>query len=269
MKKTSKKKLNKKKVILITSSILIVIICCIIVVLMKNTTYLESNYKNEVEIEQFEEETEKVNKEDSNIKQEMIESEENNEVEELKKSTGVKGNSSIYEIQTEFEGQKILTVKKSVRFKTVFAGIIKKGLPQLSELDDIFNKNYPNKKGIWIEKNSRSKVLELLNNGSNNKYNINNDGYLQIKNKTPQNEIDKKIEKAINGNKTIILNISSVCYIVDDMTGNIENYNFEENDKSQTHEYFENEDNLIIFITENKENQLDKIKILENIVQLF
>lgn len=268
MKEEKSKKLNKKKVILIISIILIIVVALLIFFANKNKIS-ESDNKNTITEEKTEEPATEADNEISNIEQDETKKQENADVEELKKTTGVQGDSNIYEIQTEFEGQKILAVKKSIRFKTAFAGMIKKDLPQQTELDDIYNKNYPNKKGIWVEENSRNKVLELLNNGNSNKYDINNEGYLQIKNKTSQNEVDTKIEKAINGNKTIILNVSSVCYIVDDMTGNIESYNFEENDKTQTHEYFEDDNSLIIFITENKENELDKSKILSNIVQLF
>lgn len=265
MKQVKLKKLNKKKIILIVSSMLIIVVALVILFVTRNEP-TESNNEEEVTMAETKNQINEMDNEVSNIGQDTIG---NAEVEELKKTTGVTGNSNIYEVQTEFEGQKILTVKKSVRFKTAFAGMIKKGLPQQSELDDILNKNYPSKKGIWIEENSRNKVLEIFNNGNSNKYDINNEGYLQIKNKTSQNEVDKKIEKAINGNKTIILDVSSVCYIIDDMTGNILDCNFEENDKYQSHEYFEDNNSLIIFITENKENQLDKSKILSNIVQLF
>lgn len=268
MKRIKLKRKNKKKIILIVSLLLIITIFVVILFESKNKT-LENNTENVIIDEDINNQANEIDNKTSNTELNEVENEKNAEVEELKKITGVSGNSNIYEVQTEFEDKKILTVKKSVRLKTAFAGMIKKSLPQLSELDDIFNKNYPNKKGIWIEENSRDKVLELLNNGSKNKYDINNEGYLQIKDRTTQNEIDKKIENAINGNKTIIINVSSVCYIVDDMTGNILDYNFEEIDKGQTFEYFEDENSLIIFITENKENQLTKSEILNDIIQLF
>ena len=47
------------------------------------------------------------------------------------------------------EGIKVLAVKDSVRFKTAFAGMIKKDIPKKEELDEILNKYYPRKNGIW------------------------------------------------------------------------------------------------------------------------
>lgn len=261
-------KINKKKVIGIV--LLIIVIGLVIFFVSKNRPNESNNENTITEIET--KNTANVNvidNEISDINTNIVEDKEYSDVEELKKITEAGGTSDIYEVQSEFDGKKVLTVKKSVRFKTAFAGMIKKSVPKQSELDDIFNKYYPIKKGIYIEENSKDKVLELLNDGNNNKYDINSEGYLQIKDKNTTNEIDKKMEKAINGNKTIILNVSSICYVVDDMTGNILDYNFEENDKYQTYEYFEDDDALIIFINENKENQLTKSEILNSMVELF
>lgn len=260
---------NRLKLILILTLIIVLIISILFITGNKQKVNSENEIIREDNKKSTNEIGNEVNIEENKVENNETEEIENTDVQELKKATGVTGDSDIYEIQTEFEGQKILAVKKSVRFKVAFAGMIKKDISQQTEVNEIFNNNYSNKKGIWVENNSKEKVLELFNAQNSNKYYINSEGYLQVKDRDSQSEIDKKIEKAISGNKTIILDVSSICHIVDDMTGKILDYNFEENDKYQTHEYFEDDNSLIIFITENKENQVDKNKILNNIVQLF
>ena len=81
--------------------------------------------------------------------------------------------------------------------------------------------------------------------------------------------LNEKLEQLINSNKQIILNISSVCYIVDDVTGEILDYNFEKMDREQVCEYFEDENKMIVFITENTQNQLTNNEIFESIMELL
>ena len=61
----------------------------------------------------------------------------------------------------------------------------------------------------------------------------------------------------------------SVCYIVDNLTGEIWDYNFENMDKYQTYEYFEDNDKMIIFITENTNNLLSNSDIFNSIIELM
>lgn len=191
-------------------------------------------------------------------------------VEELKNSVGITGNSDIYEIQEEFDGRKTLVVKPELKYKVAFAGMIKNGKPEINELQSIMDSNKPTENGIWVEENTRNKLLEILNGDKfNSKYSIDNDGYLKIEEKNKQNELDKKLEKTINGNKQYILDISSVCYIVDDVTGEILDYNFENLDRYQMYEYFNDNDKIIIFISQNTRNIYSYEEILENVINLF
>lgn len=164
-----------------------------------------------------------------------------------------------------------MTVKANVKYKVAFAGMVKKTLPSFEELDKILEQKSPKYRGIWIEQNSRDKLLKLFNSSEkiNSKYSINNEGYLEIVEKNFQTNYDKKIENAINGEKQYILDISSVCYIVDDVTGEILDYNFENMDKYQTYEYFKDGDKNIIFINQNTDNQLASSEIIDSIIEIF
>ena len=266
-------KINKKKLFFVVIVPILIIIAGLIIFLVnKNKKTDDSDNLIEDTINEsntYENITEEIDENNVlNTDKNETEIKEDSNIEEVKKTIGAEGDTNIYQVQTEADGRKTLSVKSNVRFKTAFAGMIKKNTPKKEEVDDIFNKYYPSKRGIWVEENSRNKFLDMVNSGTN-KYSIDSNGYLKIENKNSQSEIDKKIEKAINGNKTVIIDVSSICYIVDDKTGNIQDYNFEKIDEYQTHEYFEDDNSLIIFINENKENQLTKNEIIKNVVELF
>ena len=149
--------------------------------------------------------------------------------------------------------------------------MIKKSKPTFDELDQILQQKLPKYSGIWIEQNSRDNLLKLFNNSekTNSKYSVSSEGYLEIIQKNSQTDYDKKIENAIKGKKQYILDISSVCYIVDEVTGEILDYNFENMDKYQTYEHFEDGDKSIIFINQNTNKQLTDSEIINSIMEIF
>lgn len=195
---------------------------------------------------------------------------EKEKIEDLKYEVGATGDSNIYELQTNnSDNGEILTVKASVKYKVAFAGMIKKALPDMAEIDQIFEDNHPKQNGIWIEKDSREKILEILNNKEifNAKYAVDENGYLILEEDNKVNENDKKLQKALRSEKQSIISISSICYIIDDITGEILDYSFENMDKYQTYEYFEDGNKDILFITENKDKQLSEKAIVDSVLE--
>lgn len=191
-------------------------------------------------------------------------------IEELKNETGAEGNAQIYEVQTEYDGRKVLAVKANVQYKVALAGMLKGTVPTYKELDEIITNKAPQNNGIWVENKSREKVTKFLSQNTklNSKYYIDDNGYIKIKDKNIQNDVDKKVEKLINGNKQYIIDISSVCYIVDDITGEILDYNFEKMDKYQTYQYYQDENMMILFVNENSNKQLSEDEIFESLLEL-
>ena len=248
-------KIKNKKVIILV--VLLIMFVAILVLLFNKRIQKDNNQNN------FEQYGEQVDKN-------QIEYQPDVTVEEIKNEIGATGNTDIYEVEQEYDGRNILAVKPSIKYKVAFAGMIKNAKPSMSELDNIMEEKLPHKTGIWVEEKSRDKILEIFNDGDvNSKYLIDDDGYLKIDRKNNQNENDKKIEKIIKGKKQYILDISSVCYIVDDITGEILDYNFENMDKYQTYEYFEDGDKSIVFVTENSTNVLTNLEIFESIIKLL
>ena len=181
------------------------------------------------------------------------------------------GDTNIYEVQTDSSNKNVIVVRADIKYKIAFAGMIKKSLFSMSEADEIFSENYPPKSGIWIENNSRNEFLDILDNSGlfNSAYNIDESGYLILKNKDNINNNDEILQNAIDSNNQYIISISSTCYIIDDITGEIMDYCYEKMDNYQTYEYFENENNKLIFITENKENKLTEKEIIDSVISLF
>ena len=248
-------KIKNKKVIILV--VLLIMFVAILVLLFNKRIQKDNNQNN------FEQYGEQVDKN-------QIEYQPDVTVEEIKNEIGATGNTDIYEVEQEYDGRNILAVKPSIKYKVAFAGMIKNAKPSMSELDNIIEEKLPHKTGIWVEEKSRDKILEIFNDGNvNSKYLIDDDGYLKIDRKNNQNDNDKKIEKIIKGKKQYILDISSVCYIVDDITGEILDYNFENMDKYQTYEYFEDKDKYILFVTENSNNVLTNLEIFKSIINLF
>lgn len=248
-------KIKNKKVIILV--VLLIMFVAILVLLFNKRIKKDINQNN------FEQYGEQVDKN-------QIEYQPDVTVEEIKNEIGATGNTDIYEVEQEYDGRNILAVKPSIKYKVAFAGMIKNAKPSMSELDNIMEEKLPHKTGIWVEEKSRDKILEIFNDGDvNSKYLIDDDGYLKIDRKNNQNDNDKKIEKIIKGKKQYILDISSVCYIVDDITGEILDYNFENMDKYQTYEYFEDKDKYIVFVTENSNNVLTNLEIFKSIINLF
>lgn len=267
------RKINKKIIIIIL--VLIILIGTIFFIKRKeiNNQKEENNIheSNSVNNEILEENT---SKEPNSIKEEILKEEniteeQKEEIEEAKKDTGKTGETNLYEIQEGYGNVKIATIKPSIKYKVAFAGMIKKSLPSMKELDSIIENNHPEYAGIYVDKSDKKAFLKYLENTTLSKYSIDNNGYLRITNKDKQNENDKKIEKAINGEKLYIISISSVCYIVDEITGEILDYSFEELDKYQTYEYFEDENKMLIFITENKNKQLSSSEIINSVIGLI
>lgn len=241
----------KKTVIQIILSVIILtfIILGIICFMNNNTT------KNEIDSE-YEE-----------LKKNSIMYDENASIEELKQEYKMTGDTELYEIQTEYDGRKVLAIKADENYKVAFVGLIKKSKPDLNKSTEIFEQNHPNKKGIWIEAESRERILNYLNNTLKSTYMIDEDGYLNISN-LQESKNDDIINSLINGEKQYILSINSTTYYIDALTGEVIDNPYEEFDEAQTYSYFEDGNKMIIFIPENKDKHLSNEEIFESIIEL-
>lgn len=196
-----------------------------------------------------------------------IQYKENASINELKNETGLTADSNLYEVNTEYDGRKVLSIKANVQYKVAFAGIIKGQAPKIDEVDLILQENYPTEKGVWIDKQSRSKFLELIKENTKSEYEISEKGYLTIKNKNEQNENDKGLEKFINSDKHLVITISNMYYEVDSVTGEVVEYPFEQLDAYQTYSQVMSDNNIIFVITSNKNKKLTNKEILEDLLQ--
>ena len=258
----------KKKIIIGVAIILVVLVIIVAAILINK----KENNKVAVDNTATDNIIEENNNTKNNVEEEINTDEENQKIDEIKYNTGATGDSNIYEVQIDsYDGREVVVVKPSIKYKVAFTGMVKNDLPQMQEVNQIYEDNKPDKNGIWVESDSRDKILSMFNNSGifNNTYTIDQDGYIIIQGESNPNENDTKVINAINSEKQYILSISSICYIVDDLTGEIQRYSFENMDRYQTYEYFDNGNQYIIFLTENKNNQLSDSEIINSLIGLL
>ncbi len=188
-------------------------------------------------------------------------------VEELKEETGLTGDESIYQIDTEYDGRKTLNVKADIQYKVALAGILTGEMPEYNNIDQIISQTPIEKNGMWIDKNIQDKFLNMLGEVTKSEYEINSNGYLSIKNGNNQNDNDKKIESLINGQNKYIITITDKYYQLDTVTGEVVEFPFEQLDNYQTFDIVRNTDNSnIICITSNKNNRLTNKEIMQDVI---
>ena len=201
---------------------------------------------------------------------EYVKENETNEVEEenivnIVEDQGFKADENIYEIAKEYDGREVVVVKSNIKYKVALAGMIKGQKPDdISEINEILQKA-PTHTGIWVPEKSREKFLELLKNITNATYTINEDGFLIQKESWIMNDCDKAILEMLQDKKLHIFDISSTTYVVDDVTGEIQEYPFEEMDPYTEYEYFESDDKNMFIISENLEGKVNQETVLKNI----
>ena len=221
------------------------------------------NRKNETEESQIIEYTPQ---EGVEIDKNQVAYQENVTVDELKADVGATGDNSIYDVTSEYDGRKILTIKPEVQFNVVLAGIIENQMPEeRPENLRQYDEDFQDKTGIWIAGNSQEAFLELLNNTTQNTYSINSDGYLVCENATNGNEIDEKIQNVLNGEDLYIISMTGTCYVADEVSGEIVEYPFEQMDPYQTCEYYEKDNKKLFVVTTNARNELSNEEIINSI----
>ena len=262
---------NNKKIILITAILILIIVITIGIIFRKEEPQHVSQEGQQEKLGTSEEEINgEIEKIEIPIVNEEKQPEESiDEINTIKDNSGKTGDTNLYEVQESYNNTKIVTIKSSVKYKIAFSGIVKNGMPKISEADNILEKNHPKYAGIWVYESDRENLLNMLKETTNSEYKIDKNGYLKIVNKNNQNENDKKIEQVINGERLYTIRISSTCYIVDEVTGEVLDYNFEKMDRYQTYEYFEDGDKMIIFMNENTKKQMTQKEIMESVIDLF
>lgn len=260
---------NKKYVMI---NILVVVVACLVagILIILNVNKMVNNKNNENIMENLEK-IQNISNGEQNQNEE--ENQDINEIEKLKTDSKRTGNTDIYEVQDEYNGRKTLTVKPSLQYEVAFAGIIKGSKPEMSELEDIYNENAHKNNGIWVEENSREKILKTLDNDEmfNSKYVIDENGFIKIENKNRQNDNDKNLEKTINSGKQFALDVKNSYYMIDDVTGEITEYNYTDFDDSDSCSYVADSKNnkFIIFINENNGGKLDNSTIIRDVIELL
>lgn len=243
----------KKKVII--SSIVLIIILIVILVAFFITKKSQQDGSGE-NISSLPISYEEENEENSKQDQEQIS--------QITENQGLQADENIYEIATEYDGREVVRVKPNIQYKVALAGMIKKEIPDFSELDDLLTQA-PTHTGIWIEETSRESFLNILNNIADSEYEINEDGFLIKKENGKMNDYDKKIKEMLSDETLHIFDINSTTYIVDEVTGEIQEYPFEEMDPYTEYEYFSTDDKEMFIISANSYGKVNQEEVLKGI----
>lgn len=192
---------------------------------------------------------------------------ENVSVGELKNEVGASGDDEIYDVTSEYDGRKILTVKQDVQFDVALAGLLDGKMPEL-DLEKLEEKAlfFEGKKGIWIEENSRDEFLKLVEETTKCSYKIDDEGYLVCKQEQGGNDIDKGLQQILVGEELYIVAVTGSCYTVDEISGEVVEYPFEKMDPYQTNEIFEKDKQKICVLSTNEKGKLSSEEIIKSIL---
>lgn len=237
----------KKKIVFGIIIIIIIILICLAYVTNKKSTVEDNTTTNEL------------SSTETQVQQ-------TDEINNLKNELGITGNTELYVVNEEYDGRRTLAIKPDLQYNVVMAGILKGNMPEYENVNDIL-KDEPESKGIWVSENSRDKTLEILETITKAKYLIDENGYLQQEEKNEMNEYDQIINKILSSNKLYVIDINSICYILDNVTGEIVENQFEEMDPYMPFEYFETGDKAIFVITTNSKNKLNYEDIFKEILE--
>lgn len=178
----------------------------------------------------------------------------NSIIEEIKDETGATASDELYEVQKEYDGREILTIKPDIQFKTVLAGVLKNGKPSTQDIEKLEISKFH--QGVWISEISREKFLKILKKCEIENFDIDKNGYLYKKSNS-DNKYSQKLEKMINSNELTIIDITGTCYVRDEMTGEIVEYPFKDMDLYQVCEKYKTDGGTIIIITTNNVKETD------------
>ena len=162
-------------------------------------------------------------------------------------------------------------VTEQEQFNIAYAGTIKNDIPTEKDVQ-AYSNQLPSKNGIFIENNSKENILNLINEMTNLKYEVDEDNYLKLQEEqqnTENNKYDKFIQELINSNKTYILSRTGKLYFKDIVTKEITVDLYEDLDSYQTYNYAEYDNKIVIDITTNKNGKLNNEEIMDSLIKLF
>ena len=156
-------------------------------------------------------------------------------------------------------------VNSQMQYKTALAGALKNAKPEENEIDNLIL-DFSIEKGMYITENSREKFQQILKECNVKAFTVDNRGFLVKTNFEKENNIEEKLDELISNGKKYIIDITDICYIRDEINGEITEYPFVELDSTQICEPFENDDTELLFIN-NKEDKITAMEILETILK--
>ena len=243
----------KKKVIISSIVLIVIVIFILVIFFITKKSQQDGSEENVSSLPiNYEEDNEKNSKEDQE------------KISQITENQGLQADGDVYEIATEYDGREVVRVKPNIQYKVALAGMIKNEIPDFSELDNLLIQA-PTHTGIWIEETSRESFLNILNNITDSEYEINEEGFLIRKENGKMNDYDKKIQEMLSDDALHIFDINSITYIVDEVTGEIQEYPFEDMDPYTEYEYFSSDNKEMFIISANSYGKVNQEEVLKGI----
>lgn len=271
--------MNKKKKVICFISVFAIILLIVALVILYNLSLIDTNINIQNQID-----TNVANSDNNIYNQDSIHNfqiskniEEITDVDEIrayKEKSHATGNDDIYVIKDYGNGITSLEIKSSINYKVMMAGILKGTQPVENEIEELLQ-NEPKSNGIWIEKNSRNEILNLVNKVTNNSFEIKSDGYLSLKSNINKDSINKEdvvlntLIEMINSDKKIIFSVTNKFYELDNINGKIVEYPYERMEPYEIAKTYTDNNNIIYFITTNSENKVNEDDIISYIVNNY
>lgn len=217
----------------------------------------------------FGENNTKFNNEYASIDRNQIEYQKEPSITELKNSFAMTGEDTLYEIQEEQDGRKTLVVKASLNYQVAFASMIEKQNPEsIKKAQQLVKEKHPQNNGVWVEESAREEFLNRLNETMGASYQIDEQGYLKVKEQKQNQPSDIILQGMIQGEKQYLITILGQYAYVDNKTGQIIENPYEDMNSYQTYDYVQEENKLILFLTENRKGRLENTEIIQSFLNL-
>lgn len=129
--------------------IILIIVLILVLIFVINQTNNNKNQENDKQnnynvIDNYKT-TEEIEKNYLNNKDNSVIYQDSSTIEQLKEEYKIEGDTSLYQVETENDGRKVINVKTSLNFKVAFAGMLNDKMPNLQEIDSIYDEKYPQK----------------------------------------------------------------------------------------------------------------------------
>lgn len=189
-----------------------------------------------------------------------------NTIDQVENATKEVSNESSNVVQEDIINNDNNEEKITTNFDVLLAGVLNNHDIELeySKVKEVINSNslINQNNGIWISEQSREIFINLINSVSNENFKVNNNGFLQIDEENIKNQNEKKDEYTFYTEKILELMNSETCIIIsiEENYKNLNNY-----DNAILDMIIEDDEYALLFKNDDNSSNISDIAILNQI----